>query len=83
MLVIGCGPVGLLAVAVAKALGAQQVTAVDIVDEKLELAKILGADSVINSAKVNLAKEVQKITNGAGFDRICEASGKLTFALNF
>lgn len=75
VLVIGCGPVGLLAVATAKALGAKQITAVDIFDEKLKLAKNMGAHSVLNSAKVDLTKEVMKMTNGVGFERICEASG--------
>ena len=46
VLVIGCGPVGLLAVSVAKALGAKNVTAVDIFDHKLELARKMGADEV-------------------------------------
>ena len=44
VLVIGCGPVGLLAISVAKALGAKNVTAVDIFDHKLNLAKEMGAD---------------------------------------
>ena len=58
-----------------KALGASCVFAADIIDSKLSLAKNMGADVVINSAKTSLGDEVMKQTNGAGIERICEASG--------
>lgn len=46
-LVVGCGPVGLLAVAVLKARGARHITAVDLHDRPLAIAKELGADVVL------------------------------------
>ena len=49
VIVIGAGTIGLLTLQVAKALGAKTVTAIDISDDKLELAKQLGADYVVNS----------------------------------
>lgn len=46
-LVVGCGPIGLLTVAVLKARGARHITAVDLHDRPLEVAKQLGADVVL------------------------------------
>ena len=46
-LVVGCGPIGLLAIAVLKARGASEVTAVDLHDRLLEVAKEVGADRVL------------------------------------
>jgi L-iditol 2-dehydrogenase/L-idonate 5-dehydrogenase len=45
--VVGCGPIGLLTIAVLKARGASQVTAVDLHDRPLEVAKEVGADRVL------------------------------------
>lgn len=49
--VLGAGGLGLVGVNIAKALGAEKVVAVDIDDAKLEAAKGMGADAVLNSAK--------------------------------
>lgn len=60
----GCGGVGLSAIMIANALGAQ-VTAVDIDDDTLALAKQLGATSVINASKdINVVEAIISITNG-------------------
>lgn len=78
VMVIGCGPVGLFAIACAKALGAKQVVAADILPGRLELAKTMGADITINSANGGsdgVRKEVMEMTKGVGMGRICEASG--------
>ena len=75
ILVIGCGPVGLLAVAVARALGAKHITAVDMFEHKLNIARRLGATDTIDAAKSDLKDEAMRITQGNGFDRVCEASG--------
>jgi len=55
-LVFGAGTIGLLALQCLKAVGAGKVYVVDIIDKKLELAKKLGADDVINSMNVDLNK---------------------------
>ena len=55
-LVFGAGTIGLLALQCLKAVGAGKVYMVDIVDKKLELAKKLGADDVINSMNVDLVE---------------------------
>lgn len=72
--VIGCGMIGLGAVVRASLRGAT-VIAIDVDDEKLELAKELGATYGINSATHNLAEELCKITDGNGPDVIVEAVG--------
>ncbi|PJM75108.1 alcohol dehydrogenase catalytic domain-containing protein [Bifidobacterium simiarum] len=48
VLVVGCGPIGLFAIAAARAFGANRITAVDLYDAKLERARLMGADEVIN-----------------------------------
>ncbi len=64
VVVFGCGGVGINIVQIAAALGAQ-VIAVDIVDSKLEWAKKLGAQAVINANQVErVDKAVRKLTGG-------------------
>ena len=65
--IIGGGTIGLLALQCCNSLGAKSVTVIDINDEKLELAKKLGAKSVINSMKEDLP------TNQ--FDLVIETAG--------
>lgn len=59
----GCGGVGLSAIMIARAFGAR-VIAVDISDDKLEFARSIGAEVVINSANGNLVEAILDITNG-------------------
>lgn len=59
-LVFGAGTIGLLALQCLKAVGAGKVYMVDIVDKKLELAKKLGADDVINSMNVDLVEYLEE-----------------------
>lgn len=74
VVVFGCGGIGLNVVQMAAAAGGQ-VIAVDIVDEKLEWAKKLGAVAVINSGQVErVDKEIRKLTGG-GADVSFEAIG--------
>lgn len=72
--VLGCGPIGQFAIQIAKIFGAKKVIAVDIFDEKLELAKELGADVTINSKTVNLEEEILKETEH-GVDIVIETAG--------
>lgn len=74
MLVFGCGLVGLGAITKGSVDGAN-VIAVDIDDEKLALAKKFGAKHVINSATMDLAKEVNKLTDDHGPAVVVEAIG--------
>lgn len=84
VLISGCGPIGLTAVAAAKTFGAEMVIVCDIFDDKLETAKKMGADYVFNSMKVNVTEEVLKLTGGRGCDAaidITEAQAAYTAAL--
>nr|WP_279664410.1 L-threonine 3-dehydrogenase [Ectobacillus ponti] len=73
--IIGCGPIGLMAVGIAKAAGAAQVIAFDINEQRLELAKQMGATAVVNSLKENPVEMALELTGGNGMDVICEMSG--------
>ncbi|MGI8542770.1 MAG: zinc-dependent alcohol dehydrogenase family protein [Aridibacter sp.] len=59
----GCGGVGLSAIMIANALGANTI-AVDIADDKLEFAKSIGATAIVNSKTENTIEAVKSITNG-------------------
>lgn len=72
--IVGVGPIGILAVDAAKALGAKQVLAIDLVDYRLNLAKEIGADYVIN-AKDDVDKKIREIFGKNGVDVVCEMSG--------
>lgn len=74
VLVIGCGMIGIGAI-VRAALRGATVIAVDLDDEKLALAKRIGADYTINSKTENLHERLQVITNGLGADVVIEAVG--------
>ncbi|MGE7760580.1 L-threonine 3-dehydrogenase [Peribacillus sp. NPDC097895] len=73
--IIGCGPIGLMAVAVAKAAGADKVIALDINDYRLQLAKKMGATHLIHSMKQNPLEITKGLTNTDGVDVVCEMSG--------
>jgi len=70
----GLGPLGLAAVLVAKAMGAR-VIGIDIVEERLSLAKKLGADEVVNAAQEDPVKRVKALTGGRGADLAADFSG--------
>jgi L-iditol 2-dehydrogenase len=73
--VTGPGPIGLLAVAVAKALGAQPVILTGTRDNRLEIGKALGADAVVNVRKTpDVVAEVKKANGGRGVDYVVECS---------
>ncbi|MDX9978504.1 MAG: zinc-binding alcohol dehydrogenase family protein [Lentisphaeria bacterium] len=74
VLVLGCGAIGLGAVAGAAFRGAQ-VVAVDIDEGKLALARRAGASAVINSRTSDLHERVQEWTNGEGPEVVIEAIG--------
>lgn len=74
VMVIGCGMIGIGAIIRAVIRGAT-VIAVDMDDEKLALAKRLGAHHVINSRTENVSQVLKGLTNGCGPDVIIEAVG--------
>ena len=72
--VFGQGPVGLSGLISAKAMGAR-VIAVDISQERLDFARELGADHVVNSAETDVSEAVQDLTAGLGVSAALETSG--------
>ena len=76
VVVTGPGPIGLLGVAVAKAMGAQPVILTGTRDNRLQIGKELGADHVINIRKVNdVVQAVKDLNGGKGVDYVIECSG--------
>ena len=73
--VLGCGPIGIFAVAVAKAAGASKVYVSDTRDYRLRLAEELGADATVNVMKTDLEAFIKVETNGQGVDVVLEMSG--------
>lgn len=74
VLVFGCGMIGSGAI-IRAALRGAKVIAVDIDDQKLDLARKIGAHHCINSKTSNLHETLQEITGGYGPDVIIEAAG--------
>jgi threonine dehydrogenase-like Zn-dependent dehydrogenase len=75
VVVTGPGPIGLLGVAVAKAMGAQPVILTGTRDNRLQIGKELGADHVINIRKVNdVIQTVKDLNGGKGVDYVVECS---------
>jgi threonine 3-dehydrogenase len=76
--VIGCGAIGLGAIPVCKASGAKMVFATDVSAYRLDLAKKLGADVVLNPKEADVVKNVLDATDGVGVDVVLEMSGIAT-----
>src|ERR1700720_490742 len=74
-LVTGCGPIGLMAIAVAKACGSSTVFATETNAHRREMAKQMGADVVINPAAEDAVKKIVAETGGTGGDVLLEMSG--------
>jgi threonine 3-dehydrogenase len=74
VVVTGCGPIGLMTVAIAKLAGAARVFATDINPERLEIARRMGADVVING-KDDVVARLRELTGGIGVDVVLEMSG--------
>lgn len=74
VLVMGSGPIGVVIMQVAKSRGAE-VIMTDLVDARLDRAKALGADVVVNVSKEDLTQKVMELTNGEGMpvvvDSVC------------
>jgi threonine 3-dehydrogenase len=75
VLVTGAGPIGCMAAAVAKHAGARFVVVTDVKDDRLALAKKLGADVTVNVAREKLADVQHRLGMQEGFDVGLEMSG--------
>lgn len=84
--ILGGGTIGMMTMQWAKIFGAKNVAVFDILEERLDLAKRLGADYGINSGKEDFMDIVNEVTGGRGFDYVYETAGntvtmKLAFKL--
>jgi threonine 3-dehydrogenase len=75
VLVTGCGPIGLMAIAVAKACGSSTVYATEMNEHRRAMAKKMGADVVINPAAEDAVARILGETNKTGVDVLLEMSG--------
>jgi threonine 3-dehydrogenase len=75
VLVTGCGPIGLMSIAVAKACGSSTVFATEMNEARRAMAKKMGADVVINPASEDAVKRILGETGGTGVDALLEMSG--------
>src|SRR6476646_5992883 len=73
--VFALGPIGLCAVAGASLMGATTIIGVDTVPTRLEAARKLGADRVIDFAAGDPVAEIMRLTGGRGVDVAIEALG--------
>jgi len=73
--IYGIGGVGFHGVQQAKLFGASKVIAIDIADEKLRLARHVGADEIVNSADEDPVKKIKELTGGEGVDVAFEYIG--------
>jgi L-iditol 2-dehydrogenase len=75
VVVTGPGPIGLMGVGVAKALGAQPVILTGTRQRRLEIGRRLGADEVVNVSREDPVAAIERITRGNGVQYVLECSG--------
>jgi threonine 3-dehydrogenase len=75
VLITGAGPIGIMAVAIARHVGARHVVVTDVNDYRLDLARKMGASRAVNVAKEKLADVMSQLGMVEGFDVGLEMSG--------
>lgn len=70
------GPIGLCATAGARLMGASTIIGVETVPERMEIARKLGADAIVDFAKADPVDAIMRLTNGRGVDVAIEALGR-------
>jgi len=76
VVILGSGPIGLLSLQVVKLRGATQVVAIDLLEERLQVARELGADITLNlSEESDPVSRILEITDNKGADVVVEATG--------
>lgn len=73
--VVGCGMIGLFVIQILRARGCGNIIAIDLEDEKLNLAGRLGADVGFNPRRDDIRNEVEKLSGGRGADVAFEVVG--------
>ena len=75
LVIFGAGTIGLCALKAAKLYRPRKIISVDIDDDRLKMARDMGADYTVNSAKENLQERVAELTDGEGASLVMEATG--------
>ena len=75
VLITGAGPIGCMAVAIAKHVGARHVVITDVNDYRLDLARQLGATRAVNTKTEDLPQVMKSLAMAEGFDVGLEMSG--------
>lgn len=73
--VVGCGPIGCMAVGLLRAAGAEMVLGADLSASRLELARTMGANVLVDAGREDLTERMREETGGEGFDVVLEMSG--------
>jgi len=73
--IFGAGPVGLCAVAAARLFGPARIISIDMVESRLQMAKNLGADHIIDASQENPVEGIMNLTKGQGANFVIEAVG--------
>jgi threonine 3-dehydrogenase len=73
--IIGCGPIGLFAVGIARAAGAARVIALEPHADRLRIAQRMGADLLLDPGGEGAEEAIREATRGYGADVVCEMSG--------
>lgn len=73
--ITGMGTIGLMTLQCAKIMGAKEITVFDIDENKLQVAKELGADYVINTKKEDFKDQLAEVTSNKGFEMVLETAG--------
>ena len=74
--ILGAGPIGLSILFSARESGANRIFVSDLIDERIEFAKKIGADFTVNANKEDITEIVKKITDNRGVDISFESAGK-------
>ena len=77
MAILGGGTIGMFTMQWAKIFGSKKVVVFDISDERLELAKRLGADEVVNTTKEDYMKTAMELTGNKGYGYVFETAGQV------
>src|SRR4029077_6135032 len=73
--ITGCGPIGLFAISVARAVGAAQVFAIEVHEHRRNIAQQMKADLVLDPSKEDVNSIVLERTGGLGVDVVLEMAG--------
>jgi threonine 3-dehydrogenase len=77
VLITGAGPIGIMAVAIARHVGARYVVITDVNDYRLEIAARMGATATVNVTRTSIADTVKRLGMKEGFDVGLEMSGNI------